>query len=85
MPTAEDFRLELRAQLRSAQAAGKSYIDINAGELHRKVGGYPKPAPRMPMCCAVMRQEQRPSDGDTVVSPKSSDGASFTVRYQLPR
>ncbi len=83
MPTAEQFRSELRAQILFAQHKGHAFIDVNAGELHRKVGGYPSPSPRMPSCCAVMRQEQKPED--VVVSPKSSDGASFTIRYRLPR
>jgi hypothetical protein len=83
MPTADQFRSELRSRLRAAEQAGESYIDVNAGDLHRKVGGYPTPMPRMPNCCSVMRQEQR--SGDTVVSVKPSDGASFTIRYQLPR
>lgn len=83
MPTADEFRTELRSQLRRAELAGASHVDINAGDLHRRVGGYPKPTPRMPNCCSVMRQEQRATD--QVVSEKSSDGASFTVRYALPR
>jgi 5-methylcytosine-specific restriction protein A len=67
----------------AAHARREAWIEIKAGDLHRAVGGYPKPTPRMPMCCSVMRQAQRP--GDTIVSAKVSDGASFTVRYQLPR
>ena len=74
MPTAEEFRSELRAQLRAAERAGKPSIDINAGELHRKVGDYPGPAHRMPNCCNVMRKEMR--GGDSIVSERASDGAS---------
>lgn len=83
MPTVDEFRSELRAQLRVAELAGQNCIVINAGDLHRKVGGYPSPAPSMPSCCNVMRQERRPSDA--VASAKSRDGALFAVRYQLPR
>jgi len=81
---ADDFRSALRAQLRAAELAGKTAIDINAGELHRNVGGYPGARThRMPMCCSIMRQELR--SGDAIVSERASDGASFTARYKLPR
>ena len=83
MPTADEFRSELRAQLRAAEASGKRFIEINAGELHRKVGDYPGPAHGMPSCCSVMRQELRA--GDSFVSERAGDGASFTCRYRLPR
>lgn len=83
MPTAAEFRSELQAQLRAAELAGSPALDINAGALHRKVGDYPGPAHRMPNCCSVMRQELRA--GDSIVSERASDGASFTARYRLPR
>ncbi len=83
MPTADEFRTELRAQLHQAQQEGFSRVEINAGDLHRKVGGYPGPKPRLPCCCSVMRQEQR--QGDLVVSERHSDGVSLTIRYLLPR
>ena len=37
----DDFQRELRAQLARAQDRRELYVDINAGELHRRVGGYP--------------------------------------------
>ena len=83
MPSADDFRRELRQQLISAERKGIRDIEVNAGQLHRAVGGYPKPSPRMPNCCSVMRQEMR--NGDEVSSERHTDGASFTVRYRLPR
>jgi len=72
MPRAAEFRSELFAQLRAAELDGKATIDINAGELHRKVGDYPGPAHRMPNCCSVMRQELRA--GDSIVSERAGDG-----------
>jgi hypothetical protein len=84
MPTASDFRSALRIQLKRAEAEGRTYLDIRAGDLHRAVGGYPKPMPRIPICCSVMRQEMMKSC-DSVISDKQSDGASFTVRFALPR
>jgi len=83
-PKAADFRSELLRQLNEAESAGKAWIDINSGELHRKVGGYPGPHHRTPMCCNVMRQVQR-QPSDVVVSAKKADGAKFTIRYQFPR
>jgi 5-methylcytosine-specific restriction protein A len=59
-------------------------VDINAGELHRAVGGYPGRSHRMPICCAAMREEMRAGD-EGVTSPASGYGASLTIRYLLPR
>ena len=38
MPTAEDFKLELHRMMLEAMKAGKRSVEINAGELHRRVG-----------------------------------------------
>ena len=55
--TADDFRRELRAQLADAQHPAEVHVDINAGELHRRVGGYPGRNHRMRLCCHVLRRE----------------------------
>jgi 5-methylcytosine-specific restriction protein A len=52
--TRQDFEKELKRQLAVAQAQGKTHVDINSGELHRDVGGYPSQDYRMPICCDVM-------------------------------
>lgn len=83
-PKAADFRSELLRQLAEAQRSGKPWLDVNSGELHRKVGAYPGAHHRMPMCCNVMRQLQR-QPNDIVISAKNTDGAKFTIRYELPR
>jgi hypothetical protein len=63
MPTAEDFRVTLRARMQGAEHASKTTVEINSGQLHREVGGYPGQNHRMPMCCAVMiRNERRGCD-----------------------
>ncbi len=58
MPTADQFRDELGAQINRAQRQGRPHVEINAGELHRTLGGYPPkaggPHQAMPSCCAVM-------------------------------
>jgi hypothetical protein len=84
MPTVQEFRGALKAQFERAEKAGRSEIDINSGELHRAVGGYPSADHRMPVCCGVMEFEMRA--GDTIISaPPSKRGASLTIRYKLPR
>jgi len=84
MPTAEDFRVTLRARMQGAEHASKTTVEINSGQLHREVGGYPGQNHRMPMCCAVMRSEM--SAGDAILQePPKKQGASLTIRYKLPR
>lgn len=84
LATMETLRAELRSQLSQADRRGVRYVDINSGELHRKVGGYPRPNHTMPSCCNVMYEEQ--GAGDKVLSrPPKGRGASLTIRYKLPR
>ena len=84
MARIDDFRAELSAQLRRAKDCGASHVEINAGELHRRVGGYPGPAPQMPSCCRAMLLAKREGD-DVLTSPPPEDGAALTIRYRLPR
>ena len=84
MPTVEDFRRELRAQFRLAKTKGASYIEVNSGDLHRKLGGYPGQRHAMPSCCNVMNEEKGISD-TVVSSPPKGRGASLTIRYKIPR
>ncbi len=81
---ADDFRAALNAIFVEAQRMGKSNIEVNAGELHKTVGGYPGPDNRMASCCQVMLSEK--GSRDTIVSqPPKGKGASLTIRYVLPR
>jgi sarcosine oxidase delta subunit len=81
-PRAPDFRAALRRAFE--QARGQPFVDVNAGDLHRQVGGYPGPNQRMPNCCSVMRQAMQ--EGDTIrATPPKGAGASLTIRYRLPR
>jgi hypothetical protein len=84
MPTSDEFRDELRSQLRAAELKDLLYVDINSGELHRRLGGYPGANHQMPSCCQVMEQERRALD-EIVSGPPSGKGATLTVRYRLPR
>jgi 5-methylcytosine-specific restriction protein A len=84
MPSKDDFASELSRQFSDAAARGAPSVDINSGELHRIVGGYPGTDHRMPICCDVMYAEYR--TGDAVLSrPPRGKGASVTIRYALPR
>lgn len=80
--TTDDFRAEIKGQIARAKARGAKSVEINAGEIHRKLGGYPGTDHRMPMCCEAMRSLMQA--GDAVVSePPSGRGASLTIRYAL--
>jgi 5-methylcytosine-specific restriction protein A len=84
LPTKGQFRKEIRAQLRDAELGGIASIEINSGQLHRKLGGYPGENHQMRPCCEAMYDEKEA--GDAVLSaPKKGHGASVTIRYGLPR
>lgn len=86
MPTAEEFKNELHRMMLEATSAGEESVEVNAGHLHRRVGGYPGRNHRMPVCCQVMRAALAPDAGDVILQePAGGQGASLTVRYVLPR
>jgi 5-methylcytosine-specific restriction protein A len=83
-PTADDFREALYTIFATAHQSGRSSIEVQAGELHRQVGGYPGPNHRMPVCCGVMSSSMKKGD-QILQAPPSGKGASLIIRYQLPR
>jgi len=84
MPSVDEFRFAIRSQFREAEARGLPYIEINSGQLHRKLGGYPGPKAQMPSCCQAMCNERKA--GDEIISrPPRGKGAALTIRYRLPR
>ncbi|MBZ8132981.1 HNH endonuclease [Afifella sp. IM 167] len=88
MPSPGEFRDELSAQVKRATEQGRPHMEVNAGELHRKIGGYPPESGKqhsMPSCCNVMREEFRKGNAEIVFETDSGQSASFTVRYMLPR
>lgn len=85
MPSADDFRAELSVRLARAGRQGRAHSEVNAGELHRALGGYPGPSHQMPACCSVMMQEFDPAKDEVVHEPASGQGASLTIRYAVPR
>ena len=81
-PTAWDFQNQLTAILNAARQIGKSYVDVESGNLHRQVGGYPDSNHRMPVCCEVMRRMMR--RGDSILKePSSGPGATLLIRYMV--
>jgi 5-methylcytosine-specific restriction protein A len=82
MPTEQDFRTQIRGLMREAQTASASFVDINSGQGHHAVGGYPGPDHRIPVCCQVMKADIRVGDE---VLPPNGQGGSLTIRYKLPR
>ena len=84
MPGIDDFKAALRQHLADAERQGASSIDVNSGELHRAVGGYPSTRHSMPTCCTVMYGEQR-ADDLLISRPPKGRGATLTIRYKLPR
>jgi 5-methylcytosine-specific restriction protein A len=85
---AETFRSELQRQISRATTQGRTHVEINAGELHRIVGGYPPKqgeTHRMPICCNVMRQELKRGKAEVIFETDSGTAPALTVRYYLPR
>jgi hypothetical protein len=88
MPTAEDFRNELISLIGRATKQGRRHIEVNAGELHRTVGGYPPKVAgthNIPSCCNVMRQEFDRGRAKIVHETASGNAPALTIRYNLPR
>jgi hypothetical protein len=83
-PRADDFRRALQEVLQEAESNGVPQVDVAAGDLHRRAGGYPGRNHRMPSCCDVMRGTMRPGD-EVLTSPLAGRGAALLVRYRLPR
>ncbi|MDR0551769.1 MAG: hypothetical protein LBG72_07095 [Spirochaetaceae bacterium] len=79
-----DFTGELQKIFVEAEQKGLESIEVNSGDLHRRIGGYPGPNHCMPSCCSAMRKMME--TGDSVShSPQKGKGASLTIKYQLPR
>ena len=88
MPTVADFLTELDAQLGRASRLGQTHLKINAGELHRVVGGYPPKrgeSHAMPSCCQAMWKRFEFGWDREISVPPSRKGATLTLSYKLPR
>lgn len=78
------FDQAIEAQVSRAEEQRRPHVEINAGELHRQLGGYPGTSHRMPVACAALRAAMKEGDIVTFEPPKGN-GAAFTVRYELRR
>jgi 5-methylcytosine-specific restriction protein A len=56
MPDRSRIDAELSAQMQPARVQKRPHVELNAGELHRIVGGYPSPDHKIPLCSADMRR-----------------------------
>ena len=83
-PDAAAFESEIRERWREAEDAGADFVDVQAGDVHSQVGGYPGPNHRMPDCCHVMRRMMVAGD-EVLAEPPRGAGATLVVRYRLPR
>ncbi len=88
MPSTNDFRNEVKAQIGRAMKQGRPHIELNAGELHRKIGGYPTKSGQshsMPSCCGAMRDEYKLGNAEIIHETESGQAPALTIRYHLPR
>ena len=60
-PDRADFQKGLDLMLESARNRGETSKVVQAGYLHRRVGGYPGSDHRMPTCCDVMEKSIVPA------------------------
>jgi 5-methylcytosine-specific restriction protein A len=81
---AADFQKALERRFAFAEGQEKWFLDVNSGDLHREIGGYPASAHAMPTCCNVMQRNMAGRDA-VLSSPPKGRGATFTIRYELPR
>jgi len=82
MPSADTFRAEIEAQIHRAHQQERPHVEINAGELHRKLGGYPAVnAHQMPTCCHVLWSVYDSAKDNIVFRPESGYGPSLTIQF----
>jgi hypothetical protein len=90
MRTAIEIQAQLTLQMARASKQGRPHIEVNAGEFHRQLGGYPpkrgKPQTnQMPMVCGAMHQELARGDAQIIHATASGQAPALTIRYSLPR
>jgi hypothetical protein len=81
-PTAWDLRNKLLAILNGAKHSGKSYVDLESGDLYAQTGGDPNSKPRMSICHHTMTRMMRP--GDLILNEsRNGERATILIRYRL--
>lgn len=79
-----DFENALNETFRISEELGLFAIEVNSGNLHRRVGEYPGHDHRMPVCCDVLYGAMKSTDS-IISQPDLGKGASVVIRYILPR
>lgn len=88
MTSTSDFKDELMAQFKRGEKQSRPHVEINAGELHRTLGGYPPKTGEthvMPSCCNAMWEAFDDARDVVVHQTESRHSPSLTIRYALPR
>jgi len=86
LPNMDTFRAAINDIFRQAGELERSYVDIEAGQLHRGVGGYPNGGNhRMPVCCNALYEARQPGRDKVIHAPPKGKGATLKIRYFLPR
>ncbi len=73
MPENKHYRYELLRILDEAEREARKHIDVNAGEIHKGLGGYPSRDHRVPVCCDVMKAAMVPAWETKVLHEAPSD------------
>lgn len=80
-PNTEDFKKEMAFQIAEARTNGLPFVELIAGDIHRKLGGYPNNGKhQMPSCCKAMRDTMRPGD-KIIYEPPQGKGPSLRIKY----
>ncbi|VUG06182.1 hypothetical protein PPOLYM_02575 [Paenibacillus polymyxa] len=84
LPSKDDFKKEIEHQIDIARSNGANYIDINSGDIHRKLGGYPGKDGKhaMPSCCDAMYSLKKPND-EILIAPPKGKGATLEIRFYI--
>jgi 5-methylcytosine-specific restriction protein A len=88
MPNSDEFRAEIAAQIDRARKQGRPHVEINAGEFHRALGGYPPKqgeSHAMPTCCNMMREEFKRGNAEIIYETESGHAPALTICYRFPR
>ena len=81
IPTTKDSENEIIKMQNDAREKGLERLQINALELHKKVGYYPNNH-RMPVICQAMYNLMTRRD-EIIYSPPKGKGTRLTILYHL--
>ncbi len=81
MPERREFLKEIEHLFAMTRDLGFVEATINAGAFHRRVGAYPGPGYRMPVCRSVMRDRLERRGGKALPNTLTKEGAGFAVRF----